>query len=101
MNKNYRRGVRLERRVQDDLEAQGYFVIRAAGSKGVADLCALRVGATPQLIQCKLDCYLRPAEREEFLEVAHQAGADAIVVGRENKQRLMWKRLSYEEGFAQ
>ena len=48
---NYERGVIIERRAQAELEAQGYLVIRAAGSKGPADLVA--IGAGVRLIQCK------------------------------------------------
>ena len=40
MNVNYVKGVRLERKAKQILEAQGYHVIRAAGSHGFADLVA-------------------------------------------------------------
>jgi Holliday junction resolvase len=36
-------GTEAERRVRDDLQAAGYYFIRAAGSKGVADLVAVGV----------------------------------------------------------
>ena len=40
MTTNYRRGYALERRTRLELEADGYRVIRSAGSKGPADLVA-------------------------------------------------------------
>jgi len=89
----YRRGYRLELRAQDELQAQGWIVIRSAGSKGPADLVALREGSRSQLIQVKSDGYLPPKERQELLDEAEKAGADACVVGR-LKRSLMWKRLN-------
>lgn len=55
MTTNYQRGVIIERKAQAELEADGYLVIRAAGSKGPADLVAIpRDDAAPvRLIQCK------------------------------------------------
>lgn len=38
---NYARGVRLEHKCRDFFIAQGYTVIRSAGSKGAADLVAI------------------------------------------------------------
>ena len=52
VNTNYRRGVEAERRARDELETQGYLVIRAAGSKGPIDLVAIGVDHL-RLIQVK------------------------------------------------
>jgi len=41
MNKNYLRGSRKEYLAKKQLEEKGFFVIRSAGSHGVADLCAI------------------------------------------------------------
>lgn len=38
---NARRGVRIERKAKGELEENGYFVIRSAGSKGALDLIAI------------------------------------------------------------
>ena len=51
-NKNYLRGRRLEWQVKKDLEADGWTVMRTAGSHGFADLIALR-DDTIRFIQCK------------------------------------------------
>ncbi|MCU0256969.1 MAG: hypothetical protein MUF60_09500 [Vicinamibacterales bacterium] len=49
---NYQRGVRLERDVRHDLEANGYEVIRSAGSKSAIDLVAFKPGEL-LFVQCK------------------------------------------------
>lgn len=63
-NKNYLRGRRLEWQVKKDLEADGWTVMRTAGSHGFADLIALR-GDMIRFIQCKT--------------IAIQKGSDAKV----------------------
>ncbi|WP_051275716.1 hypothetical protein [Desulfovirgula thermocuniculi] len=39
--RNYRRGYRAELKAREELERQGYLVVRAAGSKGPVDLVAV------------------------------------------------------------
>lgn len=55
MSSRYSYGAALEYRVRDHLEQEGYYVIRSAGSGGVADLVALDmyVPAPPVMIQVK------------------------------------------------
>jgi hypothetical protein len=43
-NRNYRNGRRAEYEARDLLKAEGYSVMRAAGSKGAADLVGVREG---------------------------------------------------------
>ena len=50
---NYKRGAHYERVAQDELQAAGYFVMRAAGSHGPVDLVALKDGELARLIQIK------------------------------------------------
>ncbi len=52
-NPKYRKGAAFERKVKHWLEANGWWVCRSAGSKGVADLVAIRDGKV-LLVQCKL-----------------------------------------------
>jgi hypothetical protein len=42
MNRNYLRSRSRETTTKHELEKEGYFVVRAAGSKGFADLIAIR-----------------------------------------------------------
>ena len=55
MSSKYSYGAALEYRVRDHFEREGYYVMRSAGSGGVADLVALDmyVPAPPVMIQVK------------------------------------------------
>lgn len=53
MATNYCRGRNLEYRVKELFEKAGYVVVRAAGSKGVADLVAIR----PELARTVIESY--------------------------------------------
>ena len=75
---NYDAGRRFEWAVRDDLRADGYEVIRSAGSKSKVDLFAVKHGQV-LLVQCKRDGKIGPAERTELIRIAHMATATAIV----------------------
>jgi Holliday junction resolvase len=79
---NRERGDYFERQTKDALEAHGWIVQRGAGSRGVADLWALRADKTPMFVQCKLSGRIGPTERHDLLETARLAGARAIVAMR-------------------
>lgn len=77
-----RRGTQREHAVRDVLEADGWLVVRGAGSLGVADLVALHAGRKPRLVQVKSDDdspygHFGPGERGRLLDAAVQAGAEA------------------------
>ena len=81
---NYRRGADLERAAKHHLEDNGYYVIKSAGSKGVADLVAIKglqgIQASETLyVQCKTDGYLLPDERVRFRQAALKSGAVPVV----------------------
>ena len=66
----YNDGRRFEWKVRDDLTAQGYDVIRSAGSKSKVDLLAFKPGQV-LLVQVKRKPgALAPAERMELLRLA-------------------------------
>jgi len=75
----YRRGAAFENRVKDDMEDAGYYVMRSAGSQGVADLIALDMllpAERPVMIQCKLDTGVMSVDAwNRFLDVAVLCGA--------------------------
>lgn len=81
---NYSNGAAHERRTKLKLEADGYYVIKSAGSKGAADLVALKPGQI-LLVQGKLSGHLPPAEWNDLWELAGRLGALAIVVIRGQK----------------
>lgn len=76
----YAAGTRFEHKTRDDLRANGYEVVRAAGSKGgtKADLLAFKPGQL-LLIQCKRDGRLSPVEWDRLVEVASWVGGLAIL----------------------
>lgn len=77
----YQRGARLERQVKAFLEEEGWFVIRAAGSKGPADLVALKSGYRPMLVACTLSRVKKPVV-ERLVKIAREVGANAFLATR-------------------
>lgn len=87
MATNYQRGRAFEYRARNKLLAMGaVYVMRAAQSKGAADLIALWPkdefvyygigGRAPWLVQCKRGTgRISPAEREILKNIAREAGA--------------------------
>lgn len=69
MTNHYRSGRDFEHRVRTYLVAQGYTVIRAAGSKTKADLVAIKAGQV-LIVQCKRTALPAPAERREIIRIA-------------------------------
>jgi Holliday junction resolvase-like predicted endonuclease len=62
-------GADAERRLKQQLEAEGYLVVRAAASKGPVDLVAID-GRRVMLIQVKRGRPAGPAERQGLQELA-------------------------------
>lgn len=81
-NPNRERGDYFERQTRDALAAHRWLVIRAGGSRGVADLVALRFPNSPLLVQCKVDGRIAPAERQALLEAATHGGAVPVLAER-------------------
>lgn len=75
------RGIKRERQVKEILQGEDYWVCRAAGSLGDADLVALKVGRRPRLIEVKSTltpyAHFGPTDRAELRLAAEIAGADA------------------------
>lgn len=87
-NSNRQRGDYFERQTRDALEAHGWFVIRAAGSLGPADIVALRQGNTPLLVSCKLSGAIGPEERAVLCAHADQAGARPVLAQRKKQAHV-------------
>ena len=93
-NRNKRNGTVRENRVRALLEDDGYFVVRSAGSGGIADLVALKPGQV-LLVQVKSEAYLAPAEWNDLFFVAQTVGAIAIHAAKlPGSRRVVWHRLT-------
>lgn len=76
----YRKGSRIERLVRDHLQEHGYAVIRAAGSKGAADLAAFANGLVLFVSVKRTNALISPAERLALLALAEHVGIIAIPI---------------------
>lgn len=75
----YIKGRRHEWRAKEMWEKDGAFVVRAAGSKGVADLVAIKNGQA-YLIQVKVNRKPSKNEIEKLVDAAALCGAFAVVM---------------------
>lgn len=100
MASRYSYGADLEYRVRDHFEDAAYYVMRSAGSGGVADLVALDMllpKARPVLIQCKrVKSDLSVAAWNHFHRIAEAAGAVALVAVERKDKALAYdlKRIT-------
>lgn len=90
-----RDGAKRERQVRAALEAQGYWVTRAAGSLGDADLVALKAGEIPRLIEVKANegSPYKTFSREHRMELrlaARKAGAVAELCHWPSRKPPVW-----------
>lgn len=88
-------GHERERKLKRILEDEGWIVVRAAGSLGIADLVALKLGHTPKLIEVKSDArhpfgHFGPEKRAALLEAAARAGASAWLVWWPKRKQPVW-----------
>lgn len=89
------RGHQRERDLRRQLDAEGWWTTRAAGSLGDADIVALKAGQPPRLVEVKSTAggpYERfgPADRDQLLAAAEQAGADAWLVWWPPRRKPVW-----------
>jgi hypothetical protein len=78
-NSKYRAGRDLEYAAARDLEANGYQVIRAAGSHGLADLIGFKPGELV-IVQCKTDGKMTATQRAKLSALADMVPASPPVV---------------------
>lgn len=88
----YRRGVRFEHETLADLEANGYFAVRTPGSKGVADIVAVKVGQV-LFVQCKISGSLPPAPWNGLYDTAMTFGAVPVLAERPGAHVVRYWRL--------
>jgi Holliday junction resolvase len=97
-NANRAAGDYFERSTKRALVEHGWWVVRAAGSLGAADIVALRTGSAPLLIACKTSGKIPPGERKSLVDAAHKAGARPILATRERRGWISFLLISVEGG---
>jgi Holliday junction resolvase len=81
MTTGYQLGTALEHRAKQLLERDGYFVVRAAASKGLVDLVAIKPTQL-LLVQCKRSGSLPPAEWNGLFDLALSLGAIPLMASK-------------------
>jgi len=97
MTTNYKRGYAFERKCKIDLEKKGYFVIRSGGSKGVADLVAMK-GKDVLLIQCKRDGKLSREEWNDLVTASVKVEGTPIVAEPVRGGIIYWELFEHNDG---
>jgi len=84
-NKSYRKGYRLEKRVQKHLESNGWIIIRSAKSR-FPDLVAIKHGKV-MFVESKYNKYLSKDEKEKASRLIEHA---PLYVYWNNNRKLDW-----------
>lgn len=79
VNKNYRKGYSFEKRVQKYFEENGYYVIRAAGSHGAADLVVIRPYRIPIFVQCKYNRNITSDEKMKLRKICDNLNVKGVI----------------------
>lgn len=95
MATNYQRGRALEYRAQAALIADGYYAQRSPGSKGIADILAVKKGQT-LFVQCKRGTgqMLSAADWNELVATAARHGGLPIYAEATPGGQLWWWLLT-------
>ena len=88
----YRRGVRFEHTTLYDLRSNGYYAQRTPGSRGVADVMAVKRGQV-LLVQCKISGNLDPAPWNDLYDAAWLCGAIPVMAEKDAPGSLRYWRL--------
>src|SRR5215217_7683227 len=92
--RRYKNDQPSEYRISDDLAQDGYSCIRAAGSKGKADIIALKPGEI-LLVQVKRsNPQLTPNDRTALLELARITGGRPIVAHKPPRKPVIYRELT-------
>ena len=89
MNK-YTQGRNFEYRVKKAFLDNGFQVVRAASSKGPADLVAFRMGEL-LLIQCKIGDWHQVAEWNDLIDIAESTGSTPVFAQKKGRKMLLWR----------
>lgn len=94
----YALGRSVEYQVRDRLRADGYFTVRAAASKGLIDLVAIKTGQV-LFVQCKRGGSLPPAEWNALFDAATSCDAVPVLAERPGPRMLrFWELTARKDG---
>jgi Holliday junction resolvase len=88
----YQRGVRFEHTTLYDLRKNGYYAQRTPGSRGAADVIAVKRGQV-LLVQCKISGGLAPAPWNDLYDAALHCGAVPVMAEKDAHASLRYWRL--------
>jgi Holliday junction resolvase len=102
LNKRYVSGRNFEYKVKEHYEKEGYYVVRTAGSKGIADLVAipplrppssLITPELPLLIQCKKMNYKKVDKHEigKLLDYASRYRFTPVLVAKKGREMIFFE----------
>lgn len=99
VNKNYTRGRRFEYRVKKFFEDLGFYVVRSAGSKGVADLVVVKRDCSGMccrvgLVQCKYGCgYINKEELRRLEKLCNELLVAGYVAFTDEKGHIRFRLI--------
>lgn len=85
----YRRGADLEREIRDDLQREGYFVIKSGGSKTPVDLAAFKPGQT-LFLQVKRNGRLDTRDWNELHDLARELHVTPVMATKPKRGQLAY-----------
>ena len=89
---NYHRGRSFEQRVKEYLQSLGYYVMRSASSKGIADLFAAKRGKG-FLLQCAYSSASVCGKWGEVAGLARKTGLPMFMVTRDDDRSIIFMRV--------
>lgn len=96
--RQYRSGARFERQVQTHLHLNGYYAVRTPGSKGAADVVAIKAGQV-LLVQAKTDGRCDPEPWNALYDLAEALGAVPLLAARPRPGAVeYWRLLRRKDG---
>jgi Holliday junction resolvase len=89
----YSRGYAFELKVWKDLQRNGYFGVRAGGSRGPVDLMVVAPGPEVVFIQCKRDGRLSIEDRRDLYNLATAFDATPILAYRDDDGQIKYSEI--------
>ena len=94
-NRNYVKGRTFEYKIATIFRRKGYYVVRAAGSHGPADLVAVKQKQRVIFIQCKKGTgSVDTEEHNKLFMAALEAGAIPIIASAEDRKPTVYKLIT-------